>query len=390
MALEVREIFGRLREWPHRAAGSEEELEARETLITLLSSEPDVDIAEEGFFGPTSYLPFIWIIAVGCASSLLMSAAAPLFAFGVAILFVGSHFLYFDWRVSPLIWLGAKTVCANLVARKGQGERLIILMAHLDSAPASFAYRPSQVGFFKEAVFAASTFIALCAIIPMVEAQGAPVPFPVKLLVATIVLGQAALATIDRVRFGFTPGANDNLTGVAAATSLASKLWRGAPQGTEVRLLITSGEEAGMLGAQHYWRHHRAELQYRDTHILNFDTVGSGALSYVVESGGFTPVRYEGALAMAAERATTREGEFGDIRPAVHHVGDFDTVWFARDGISALTLAAYDSDGRMPHIHTMEDRAAHVDLALVERAVSFGEAVIRALPEQQRKSEEKS
>lgn len=381
MALEVREIFGRLREWPHRAAGSEEELEARETLITLLSGEPDVEIAEEGFFGPTSYLPFLWMIALGCSSALLMSAAAPLFAFGVAMLFVVSHFLFFDWRVSPLIWLGAKTVCANLVARKGQGERLIILMAHLDSAPASFAYRPSQVGFFKEAVFAASTFIALCAIIPMIEAQGATVPLSVKLLVATIVLAQAALATIDRVRFGFTLGANDNLTGVAAATSLASKLWRTAPQGAEIRLVITSGEEAGMLGAQHYWRHHREELLFRDTHILNFDTVGVGALSYVVASGGFTPVRYEGALAAAAERATEQDGGFGDIRPAVHHVGDFDTVWFARDRISALTLAAYDAEGRMPHIHTMEDNAVHVDLALVERAVSFGEAVIRALPE---------
>lgn len=380
MVLKVEEVFDRLREWPHRAAGSDEELEARETLITLLSAEPDVEISEEGFFAPASYLPFVWTVAIGSAGALLASAFAPLFMASVALLFAASHFLYFDWRASPLIWLGAKTVCANLVASKGQGERLIILMAHLDSAPASFFYRARIVGFLKESVFATSIFVGLCVFIPLIEAQGTMVPHTVKLFVTTVIVAQAALATIDRLRFGYSPGANDNLSGVSAVTALASRLWQTMPANTEIRLVITSGEQAGLLGAQHYWRHHREELQYRDTHVLNFDTVGAGALGYVLQSGGFTPVRYEGQLAMAADKVAAQDHRFLDIRPAMHGMGDFGTVWFNRDRISALTIAGYDEMGRMPHIHTMEDKPDHVDLFLVERAVSYGEAIIEGLP----------
>ncbi len=380
MVLRVEDVFDRLREWPHRAAGSDEELEARETLITVLSAEPGVEISEEGFFAPTSYLPFVWTVAIGCTGALLASAFAPLFMASVALLFAASHFLYFDWRVSPLVWLGAKTICANLVASKGKGERLVILMAHLDSAPASFFYRPGIVAFLKETVFVTSVFVGLCVVIPLLEAQGTLVPLAVKLFVTTVIVAQATLVTIDRLRFGFSPGANDNLSGVSAATALASRLWRTVPANTEIRLVITSGEQAGLLGAQHYWRHHREELQYRDTHVLNFDTVGAGELGYVLRSGGFTPIRYEGQLALAADSVTERDKRFRDIRPAMHSIGDFGTVWFSRDRISALTIAGYDETGRMPHIHTMEDKPDHVDLSIVERAVSFGEVIIEGLP----------
>lgn len=380
MTLKAEDVFYPLREWPHRAPGSEEELEAREMLITLLTAEPGVEISEEGFFGPSSYLPFLWTVTIGCTAALLASAFAPLFMAGVALLFAINHFLYFDWRVCPLIWLGAKTVCANLVASKGKGERLIILMAHLDSAPASFCYRPGVVDFFKESVFVTSIFVGLCVVIPLIEAQGTLVPIGVKLFVIAVILAQAILATIDRLRFGYSPGANDNLSGVSAATALASRLWRSVPANTEVRLILTSGEQAGLLGAQHYWRHHREELRFRDTHVLNFDSVGAGALGYVLRSGGFTPVRYEGQLAVAADKVAGQDDRFKDIRPAMHGIGDFGSVWFTRDGISSLTVAAYDETGHMPHIHTVEDTPDRVDLSLVERAVSFGEAIIDALP----------
>jgi hypothetical protein len=378
--ISAREIFGTLRQWPHRGAGSEEEMEAREALITALSGEHDVFITEEGFLAPRTYLPFFWAIALGACAALMLSHHAPLFMGMFALLFVVSHFLYFDWRVSPLIWLGAKNICANLVVTKGSGSRLVILMAHLDSAPASFAYRPGPVRHFKAAVYGGSALLALSVAIPLLEAQGAAVPFAVKALVAGLILLQAVLASLDFWRFGHTPGANDNLTGVAAATALASRLWRNMPANTEVRLVITSSEEAGMLGAQHYWRHHREELKHRDTHVLNFDTVGQGNLSYVVETGGFTPVYYDGQLALTAAAVTRLDNRYRGIRPARHRVGDFDTVWFARDNISALTIAAYDDDGFMPNIHTMEDRALHVSMDTVEQAVAFGEAVIHTLP----------
>ena len=378
--LKAREIFEKLSEWPHRGCGSEDEMEAREALIAELTGEYGVDITDEGFKCPRSYLPFFWMIAIGQAVVVLLSPWAPAFMLAAGILFFLSHLLYFDWRVSPLIWWGARTVTANVSASRGAGNRLVILMAHLDSAPSSYAYRPEQVRHFKLSVYMGTFIVGLGALIPAMGTQDVTLPNWAGWIVALLLLGQAVVASIDFWRFGYTPGANDNLTGVAAATEVASRLWKTMPPDTEVRLVVTSGEEAGMLGAQHYWRQHRDELKQRETHVLNFDTVGYGNLSYVTQSGGFTPVYYDGPLARAAAAVTKIDKRYGHVRAAKHHVGDFDSVWFARDGISSLTVAAYDDEGLMPHIHTQEDKADHVDMAIVEDAVRFGEAVIRTLP----------
>lgn len=378
--LTAREIFSKLSEWPHRGCGSEEEMEAREELIAALTGEYGVHVTDEGFFCPKSYVPFFWLLALGQVGVIALTPMAPAIMLGAGLLLFMSHVLFFDWRVSPLIWWGAKTVTANVSASKGAGKRLLILMAHLDSAPSSFAYRPKQVRSFKASVYLGTFILGLGVIIPVLGTQGIIMPLWLSGIGMALLIGQAVMASVDFWRFGYTPGANDNLTGVAAATEVASRLWKTMPPDMEVRLLITSGEEAGMLGAQHYWKQHREELKVRDTHVLNFDTVGFGKLCYVTESGGFTPVYYDGALAQTAAAVAKLDDRYKHIKPAKHHVGDFDSVWFVRDGFSALTIAAYDDEGLMPHIHTMEDKADHVNMDIVDSAVAFGEAIARTLP----------
>jgi len=385
LTLQARDIFTKLSEWPHRGTGSDNELEAREALSAELTGEYGVHVSEEGFFCPRTYLPFLWLIAIGQAGVVAASAFMPFVVFFAGLLLFASHLLFFDWRVSPLIWWGARGVTANLTATKnsstkGDDTRLVILMAHLDSAPSSFAYRPAQVRHFKTSVYMGTAIVGFGVLVPAVEAQGFMLPDWLRYLVIALLVAQGAIASMDYWRFGYTPGADDNLSGVAAATQAASALWRKMPPETEVRLVVTSGEEAGMLGAQHYWRHHQEELHERDSHVLNFDTLGNKNLGYVVESGGFTRVHYDTPLARAADALTKIDKRYAGFEPRVHHVGDFDSVWFVRDGISSLTIAAYDDEGLMPHIHTPEDKVDHVDLDCVEAAAAFGEALVRTLP----------
>ncbi len=380
MALKARQIFELLSEWPHRGVGSEEEMEAREMLMAHLTGEIGVEVAEEGFFTPRSYLPFFWAIALSQCFFIALSGYGSLVMAAGGLMVLISHMRFFDWRVTRPIWLLARTTTANLVAKKGAGRRLIILMAHIDSAPASFAYRPEQVPHFKTSVYLSTGIISLGFLVPLASLSGLDVPWFIKAPIILLTIAQVVMASLDFWRFGYTPGANDNLTGVAAATEVASRLWAKMPEGAEVRLVITTAEEAGMLGAQHYWEQHHEELKARDTHVLNFDTVGFGKLSFVLESGGFTPVYYDGALPHAAHALTKLNKRFAGVKEAKHHVGDFDSVWFCRDGISSLTIAAYDENGMMPYIHTMEDRAEHLDLDVMDEAVAFGEAVIRTLP----------
>lgn len=377
MPLSATEIFNKLSEWPHRGVGTEEEMEAREALITVLTGEFEVEITEEGFEAPRSYLPFFWLTATICAVAVLGAPIMPLVMTLLGSLGFVSFFLFMDWRVSPLIWWGAQETTANLVARKGEGKKLFILMAHLDSAPSSFAYRPGQVRNFKVSVYISTCLMALGVFVPLVSGLGVEIDVVTRLVIAMVMLATQFVASIDFWRFGYTPGANDNLTGVAAATSAASHLWRTMPEDAEVRLVITSAEEAGMLGAQHYWQAHREELKARDTYIVNIDTVGCSDLKYIVRSGGFTAVSYDNVLTRTAGALTKVNDAFKHVTSGRHSVGDFDSVWFVRDRIPSVTIASYDKEGFMPHIHTPEDTKAKVDKSVMEKAAQYAEAILR-------------
>jgi len=380
MTLSAADIFTKLSEWPHRGASTEQEMMAREMLTTELLGEPGVELAEEGFLAPATYLPFFWLIAVAQVLAIWMSMWMPYMAVLAGAVFLGSHLLFFDWRVSPLIWWCPKRMTANLVAKKGSGRRLIVLMAHLDSAPASYAYRPDQVKHFAVSVYVGTAIVALGLLVPVFDASGLLVPIWARWVAAGLILAQPIIASFDYWRFGYTPGANDNLSGVAAATAAASKLWRHSPEDCEIRLVITSAEEAGMLGAQHYWRTHRDELKARDTYVINLDTVGSKNLRYVISSGGFSPVHYDPVLQKTAEGLNRQHEQFRGFLPAVHSVGDFDSVWFVRDKIPAITIASYDDEDLMPFIHTPEDKAIWVDIDNVELCAKYAEALVRMIP----------
>ncbi len=385
MPLQAKAVFDRLNQWPHRGVGTEEEMEARETLITILTGEFGVDISEEGFDAPSSYIRFFWLTGLIACAAVLGANMMPAIMMLLGSLGFISFFLFMDWRVSSLIWWGAQKTTANLVASKGQrpkgqGQRLFILMAHLDTAPASFAYRPGQIRNFRTSLYVSIGLISLGIIVPMIAGLGGDVDIVTRLVIVGLIIGAQLLASIDFWRFGYVPGANDNLTGVSAAVSAASHLWRHMPESAEVRLVITSAEEAGMLGAQHYWQTHRDELKARDTYVVNLDTVGCQNLKYIEKSGGFTPVDYVNALTKTAGTICNVNESFAGIVPGTHHVGDFDSVWFARDGIQAITLASYDRYNQMTAIHTPEDTAEKIDHRSVEVAAKFAEAIVRMTP----------
>lgn len=61
-------------------------------------------------------------------------------------------------------------------------------------------------------------------------------------------------------------------------------------------------------------------------------------------------------------------------------MGDFDSIWFHRDKIPAITIASYNKHALMPAIHTMADTAEKVDLSQVAKAAKFAEALVRMTP----------
>lgn len=85
------------------------------------------------------------------------------------------------------------------------------------------------------------------------------------------------------------PGANDNGSGVAMVLNLAKhyKKAKKKPHYTQVFLLF-SGEEAGLLGSQHYVEHPLFPLE-KTRMVMNFDMIGTGSQGIYIFNGKAFP-----------------------------------------------------------------------------------------------------
>lgn len=80
-----------------------------------------------------------------------------------------------------------------------------------------------------------------------------------------------------------TPGAADAASAVAAILEAVRALRAGAPLANDVIVLITDGEEPGLLGAEAFVSEHPWARDI--TLVLNFEARGSGGPSYMFETG---------------------------------------------------------------------------------------------------------
>jgi Zn-dependent M28 family amino/carboxypeptidase len=185
---------------------------------------------------------------------------------------------------------------------------------------------------------------------------------------------QGITATLDFFRLGYSNGASDNATGVAAAIETAQKLWNNNLQNLDVELVITGAEEVGMIGARAYMKNHYQEFT-KDTYLINFDTLGSGDLKIITQTGSWSTIVYDNKLVKTAKEVTAKIETLKEVKTGAWHTADFDSVWFQRAGIPSVTVAALDKNGRMPNIHRPTDILANVDYKPMEKAIILAEAI---------------
>jgi len=377
---------------PHRGATTANERRAADLLEELLIGY-GAEVTREPFRTPTTYIWPVWWMLGAMIAGLVGASFAP----WPALVLVGATslatVLYFDWRWSPASLLPPRGRSENIVARQpvGAGEvrstthtgdrTTLVLMAHYDSAPVSLLYLPSMVKGFRRSLIASLLLTMVAVGIVLLEALEIGPPFVTwaRWALAVYFLAQGVAASFDYFRHGFTNGAADNASGTGAAVATARRLWASPPAAWDIVLVLTGAEEVGMVGAAHYFRRHRAQMDPSRTVVLNFDNVGSGALKVITETGSLTPVVYDSDVVRAALAVAAEEARFSAVKPAAWHIGDFDTLIFARAGIPSLTLSAQDARGLVPHLHRPDDVLEHVDLFLPAQAADFAWAVVDRL-----------
>lgn len=168
------------------------------------------------------------------------------------------------------------------------------------------------------------------------------------------------MAHLDSVQAG--PGAGDDGLGVAAVLETARVIGAGAPLARPVLVVLTDGEESGLLGATLFAEAH--PLARDVAAVVNVDARGSGGPSLLFEvSGGAGVVR----LAAASLPRPFTSSLFAEIYRRMPNDTDFSLFRGRAPGVNFANVAG------IARYHTSRDAPGEVDPATLRH---HGEQVL--------------
>jgi Peptidase family M28 len=270
----------------------------------------------------------------------------------------------------------------NVVAETGDptAERTLVLIAHHDAAHSGLVFHPALPRLFADRL-------------PKLHArakQSVPIMYAVWLGPVLVGLGSAlgrrrlvgwgtalaagaTAAMADIGRADVVPGANDNLSAVAALLALA----RRPPEGLRLILVSTGSEESFMEGMQGFMRRHAHELDPERTDFLCLECLGGPYLT-LVEAEGMLRMRFyttelREALADAARRAGI------EIKRGLRTVAATDALIPLRRGYRAATLASVDDTKFPANYHWPSDHPDNLVWETIEEAIAVTAELARGL-----------
>ena len=287
--------------------------------------------------------------------------------------------------VRRAVWPARTT--ANVVAWAGDpdGTRTLVLMAHHDAHQTGRLYDqelqkavhrrfPSVIENARSSV--PQWWLGLAG--PFLTLAGALGRRP-RAALAGLALNLAGTALIaDAARSPTVPGANDNLSGVAALVAAAEALRGHPPAGVRVLLVSCGSEEALQDGIRPWLARHAPELPVGQTAFLNLETVGSERLIMLEGEGPIWMEDYaDPAFRDRVERCARREGI--ELSRGYRARASTDSVIPSRAGYATATLTSVAPWGALANYHLPTDVPENVDYDTVAQAARVALSVARDL-----------
>jgi len=254
---------------------------------------------------------------------------------------------------------------------------LLLLSAHVDSAPAVPYSHPVLLRFrarMMDIVERSAFFLAAAALLTWI---GLPFPALLEILIHVAGLSLAILLTLltfaDQFtgKSSFSPGANDNASGVAVLLALAQA--NANRRFTHMRLgfLFTGAEETGLHGA----RAAAASLDHDpNTSIITLDMVGAGdCLRFSTQDGIIKPLHASAELNDLIQRCDpSAKGLWYSIKS-----GDFAP--FLAAGFAATGLQITGSSQAELAYHTRNDTLENIELSALQKICALLKCIIDSM-----------
>lgn len=373
----------------YRPSASPGEREAAEWLAARLEAEGcSVRLEEERAHG-TYWWPLAILSALGAVSGLAALRGRRLAgAVGGALATLGLA----DEVANGSYWLRRRLPqhpTWNVVAEAGDAgaERTLVLLAHHDAAHSGLLFHPAPQRRLGEAW--PELVERLDTSVPMhwpFVASGGTVAIGsllgsravARVGTALSLLGLAVAADVG-LRPA-VPGANDNLSAVAALRALARRLRERPLEGLRVLLVSCGSEESLQEGMRAFASRQFRELPPARTYFLNLETLGSPHELALVEGEG--PLRIEDYPEWFCDFVADCAAEAGvGLRRGLRSRFSTDSVVANRAGYPVATLVSLTRWKALANYHWPSDTPENLCYERIEEAVAVSEAVARRLAE---------
>ena len=359
-----------------RPAGSEQEHEAQKLMAAELDGACDKVEIEPFDVHPGAFLG--WILTDG----IMMIAAIVLFFFGMSaialalcalsLIFAIVEFLLYKKLLDPFF---PKKTSHNVVAvRKPKGEvkRRIIFSGHADRAN---EWRFTYYGGSKLLVpIIGLSFVGiLLGLVLGIWAVAAGHAFSAADSGALNVMRYVFLAWIPIL---FTAlffenkkrpvmGANDDLTGCFISMAVVKYMQQHDIrfENTEVWVVLTGSEEAGLRGAKAFCKAHKNELSDVETVFVGLDTIRDYDFAAVYSRDLTGTVKNDAGACALVKEAAKQTGL--DLPYKSVFFGATDAAAVTQAGMKAVSVAAMDP-APAKYCHTRLDTADNLDIKTVE------------------------
>jgi Peptidase family M28 len=279
-----------------------------------------------------------------------------------------------------------KRVTHNVIAELGppDAERTIVFLAHHDAPHAGIVFHPeiprAWARKFPKALEKAKTtpptmwgaFFG-----PLGVALGQLLGFRRLRLFSALLSAGYAAAMLDIGLRSVVPGANDNLSGVAASMSLARALAANPPSGTRILLVFPGSEEGFQEGMRAWFLRHRDELPRATTLFVNHETVGSPHLALLEGEGMLGITDYPDDVKRLIQEIADDLGIF--LYRELRTRNASDSLIPLRSGYKCALFASCDDLKAPTNYHWYTDTPENVDYETVDEMARISLELIRRL-----------
>lgn len=359
-----------------RPAGSEQEHEAQKLMAAELDGACDKVEIEPFDVHPGAFLG--WILTDG----IMMIAAIVLFFFGMSaialalcalsLIFAIVEFLLYKKLLDPFFPKKTSHNVAAVRKPKGEVKSRIIFSGHADSAN---EWRFTYYGGSKLLVpIIGLSFVGiLLGLVLGIWAVAAGHAFSAADSGALNVMRYVFLAWIPIL---FTAlffenkkrpvmGANDDLTGCFISMAVVKYMQQHDIrfENTEVWVVLTGSEEAGLRGAKAFCKAHKNELSDVETVFVGLDTIRDYDFAAVYSRDLTGTVKNDAGACALVKEAAKQTGL--DLPYKSVFFGATDAAAVTQAGMKAVSVSAMDP-APAKYYHTRLDTADNLDIKTVE------------------------